>query len=59
MLSNYVPRIRAAWQEWKAAKEQNNSYVDVHNYQFTPQGFAIVVDSPYELGLVDFHVLRL
>lgn len=36
-----------------------NIYIDVHNYHFTPQGLAFIVDTLYNLGLTEMRVHRL
>lgn len=33
--------------------------LEVHNYKFTPQGLAFIIDTLYELELTDLHVHRL
>jgi predicted SAM-dependent methyltransferase len=48
----------AAVKEYLDAKA-SNAYVDVHNYQFTPQGLAHIVDMLYEMRLTNLRVHRL
>jgi hypothetical protein len=61
---NHGPRYKdkslfgAAMQEFREAKE-SGKYLDVHNYQFVPQGLAHIVDMLYEMGLTKLRVHRL
>uniref|UniRef100_A0A7S4AU66 Methyltransferase type 11 domain-containing protein n=1 Tax=Pseudo-nitzschia australis TaxID=44445 RepID=A0A7S4AU66_9STRA len=50
---------RQAWENWKTARADNNAYLDVHNYFFTPQNLASIVDSLYDMNLIDLHVHHL
>ena len=56
--ADIVSRIVGSFQEYATA-EANGGFVDVHTYQFTPQGLAFMVDILYELGLTDLRVHRL
>lgn len=38
---------------------QEHTYVDVHHYNFTPQGLAFIVDTLHNLGLTELRVHRL
>jgi hypothetical protein len=37
----------------------SDTYLDVHNYHFTPQGLAFLVDAIHNLGLTNLRVHRL
>jgi hypothetical protein len=50
--------LGAVMQEFREAKE-SGKYLDVHNYQFTPQGLAHIVDMLYEMRLTKLRVHRL
>jgi hypothetical protein len=55
---NWIQRIKQSIQDYEEG-ERNNKYIDVHNYQFTPQGFAHVVDALHQLELTPMRVHRL
>ena len=48
-------KIQTAIEEFNIAKE-NNSYVDVHAWQFTPDSFKNIVEVLNSLGFIKFHV---
>lgn len=57
--SSLKERIQQGLDEWNSA-QKNNGYVDVHNYQFTPEGIAFAIDFLYhQMGLIDLQTIRL
>jgi len=56
--SEIINRIKGAIVEYEQGKKEGK-YVDVHNYQFTPQSLAFLADTLYGLGLTELRVHRL
>jgi len=51
-------RLQDSVNEYNVHKEAG-TYLDVHNYKFTPQGLAFIVDVVHNLGLTNLRVHRL
>jgi hypothetical protein len=55
---NYLERLRQSLTEFEQGLAEER-YIDVHNYHFTPQSLAFIVDTVYNLGLTSLRVHRL
>lgn len=55
--ANLVDRINSTLREYEARKKLGE-YIDVHNYQFTPQALAHIVDTLHLMGLTSLLVHR-
>lgn len=54
----FLDRVKSALAEYEAGMTEKK-YIDVHNYHFTPQSLAFIVDAVYNLGLANLRVHRL
>ena len=54
-VSDFTDKVQQAVQESTLA----SSYIDVHNYHFTPQSLAFIIDTLFQLQLIDVRVHRL
>jgi hypothetical protein len=52
---NRTARVAAALLEFQRA---NGSYIDVHAWQFTPNGFRSIIETLYDLGFSSFRARR-
>lgn len=56
--TNYLERLQQSVNEFEQGLAEKK-YIDVHNYHFTPQSLAFIVDTVYNLGLTNIRVHRL
>jgi hypothetical protein len=56
--NNLVERLLNSVAEYDQGMAEKK-YIDVHNYHFTPQSLAFIVDTVYNLGLTNMRVHRL
>jgi hypothetical protein len=55
-ISDSVERINAAIAEWNIS---NESYIDVHAWQFTPKSFTENISIIKKMGLINLNILRI
>ena len=55
---HFLERVKGSLAEYDAGMTKKK-YIDVHNYHFTPQSLAFIVDAVYNLGLANLRVHRL